>query len=136
MLFAAVIAGLAAGIAFIFVMTVMADTAPATMVRVSAIRTAGELDEVKTFREVYPNSNVTVFFNSHCLSCRPPIVEYGYQEGTEYTNIRVILTHSNEVIFKAVACINLENTFDSVDVHGQNLERRDILDLLKDPHCP
>lgn len=131
------IAGLASGTAFIFVIAAMANAMPSTIWSGVFIRTANEFEEVRTFREVYPNSNVTVFFNPHCLSCRPPIVEYGYQEGTKYADIRVILPRSSEeVIFKDVACINLEDTFDRAEIHGQNIEHQEILDLLQDPHCP
>ncbi len=134
---AAVIAGLATGIAFIFVITIVADSMPATILSAGFIRVANELDEVKVFREMYPSSNVTVFFNPSCLSCRPPIVDYGYQEGTKHADIRVILPRSSEgVIFKSISCKNLEDTFDSVAIHGRNLERQEIIELLKDPHCP
>lgn len=72
MLLAAVIAGLAIGGAFVVVMTIVANAIPSAVWSGVFIRAASELDEVKTFREVYPNSNVTVFFNPQCLSCRPP----------------------------------------------------------------
>lgn len=134
---AAVIAGLATGIAFIFVITIVANSMPAAILSSTFIRAANELDEVKIFREMYPSSNVTVFFNSSCLSCRPPIVDYSYQEGTKYADIRVVLPRSSEeVIFKSIGCANLEDTFDNVGIHGRNLERQEIIELLKDPHCP
>lgn len=65
------------------------------------------------------------------------LVDYMYQEGTKFADIRVILSRSAEGSgFKDVACINLNDTFDRVELLGEKLEPQEILDLLKDPHCP
>jgi hypothetical protein len=135
-LFAAVIAGLAAGIAFMFVMAFTLDSVQPAIPSTGLLIATNGLAEVRTFLDRYPDYNATVYLNPACASCRPPIVEYSHQEGTKYADIRIIIDFDYEILSKYVRCANLEDTFDSVEIHGQDLERQDILNLLQDPHCP
>jgi hypothetical protein len=135
-LLAAVLAGLAAGVAFIFVVAFTATSIPDAISVTGLIIAANDLDEVKAFAGNYPGYNATVYSNPVCAACRPPIVEYSYQEGDRYADIRIILDFDREITSKHVRCVNLQDTFDSVEIHGAALTREQIAVLLQDPHCP
>lgn len=128
-----IVLGLAAGAAFIFVITFMSASygtyfpiTPSDFLRISA-----KLPETREFLNIYPDAKSTVYIRD--------IVEYsvqeGSQEGDRYAGLRIRIDRNDgEAKFMEVRCIVIGMEYDSVEMHGSKLEG--ISSFLKDERCP
>lgn len=139
---ATVVAGLAAGTALIFIISVVADSQ--TVLRgswVGPMFVANMRGEVRDFLEKYPDATLFVYLHDVCVpDCIPPspIVEYYLEEGSKAASVRITL-YEGSVSFVQISCYNLENENDSATAYGPTLENPgfpDVAGFLQDPHCP
>lgn len=128
-----VILGLAAGVAFIFVIAFMSASygtylpvTPSDFLRISS-----KLAETQEFLNIYPDANSTMYIRD--------IVEYSFQEGSQegdrYAGLRIRIDRNDgEAKFMQVNCIVIGREYDSVEMHGARLEG--IASFLKNERCP
>jgi len=136
-LYAPVVAGLATGIVFIVVMASAIEIplrSPSDF-----IGFANELEQTNVFLRQYPNATITVYPASctPLTECAGSIVEYTYEDSTNFAIFRIVIQPSERVVTgMQLDCRYLDNKREILTLYGSSLEIPDMIAYLKLERCP